>query len=110
LPFGEGSEVLRIVRGTRGRVRMRCEIVVRFGYGEIVPWVRREGRGLMAIAGPDMLHLHTEVPLKGENFKTAGEFTVSEGERLTFLLTWHPSNIEPPIDPDPFEALARTVD
>jgi GH15 family glucan-1,4-alpha-glucosidase len=110
LPFGDGSEVLRIVRGTRGRVRMNTEIIIRFGYGQIVPWVRREGRGLMAIAGPDMLHLHTEVPLKGENYKTTGEFTVTEGERIPFLLTWHPSNVEPPIDPDPFEALARTVD
>jgi GH15 family glucan-1,4-alpha-glucosidase len=57
-----------------------------------------------------MLHLHTEAPLKGENFKSAGEFTVAEGQRVPFLLTWHPSNFEPPIDPDPYEALARTVD
>jgi GH15 family glucan-1,4-alpha-glucosidase len=110
LPFGEGSEVLRIVYGKRGQVRMRSEIIIRFGYGAVVPWVRREGGGLMAIAGPDMLHLHTEAPLKGENFKTAGEFTVAEGQRVPFLLTWHPSNVEPPIDPDPYEALARTVD
>src|SRR5262249_43457200 len=59
LPFGDGSEVLRIVYGQRGRVRMRTEIVIRFDYGSVVPWVRRDGRGITAIAGPDMLHLHT---------------------------------------------------
>ncbi len=108
LPFGAGSEVLRIVEGKRGQVPMRTEIVIRFDYGSVVPWVRREERGLRAIAGPDMLHLHTPVDLHGENFKTAGEFTLSPGQKVAFLLTWHPSNESPPPDPDPYQALAKT--
>jgi GH15 family glucan-1,4-alpha-glucosidase len=108
LPFGEGSDVLRIVEGKRGQVPMRTEIVIRFDYGSVVPWVRSEEGGLLAIAGPDMLHLHTDVPLRGENFKTLGEFTVSAGQRVAFLMTWHPSHLSPPPEPDPYEALAKT--
>jgi GH15 family glucan-1,4-alpha-glucosidase len=109
LPFGDGSEVLRIVKGKHGHVPMQTELIIRFDYGSVVPWVRREEGGLVAIAGPDMLHLHTEVPLKGENFKTVSEFTVAAGQRVAFLLTWHPSHLPPPRDPDPHHALARTV-
>jgi len=108
LPFGEGSQVLRIVAGKSGQVPMGTELIVRFDYGSVVPWVRREGRGLVAIAGPDMLHLHTDVPLHGENFKTLGEFTVNAGQRVPFLLTWHPSHLPPPPDPNPEEALRKT--
>jgi GH15 family glucan-1,4-alpha-glucosidase len=106
LPFGEGSEVLRVVEGKRGRVPVRTEIVIRFGYGSVVPWMRREEGGLRAIAGPDMLHLHTDVPQGSENFKTAGDFALGPGERVAFLLTWHPSHLPPP--PDPYDALSRT--
>ncbi len=108
LPFGEGSQVLRIVQGQRGQVAMGTELVIRFDYGSAVPWVQSEEHGLKAIAGPDMLHLHTDVPLHGENFKTLGEFTVRAGERVPFLLNWHPSHLAPPPDPDPDEALCRT--
>jgi GH15 family glucan-1,4-alpha-glucosidase len=87
---------------------MRTEISIRFDYGSVVPWVQREEGGLRAIAGPDMLHLHTEVPLHGENYKTLGEFTVAAGQRVAFLMTWHPSHLAPPPDPDPYEALATT--
>src|SRR5947209_7785682 len=66
LPFGEGSEVLRVVKGKRGHVPMRTEIIMRFDYGSVVPWVRREEGGLVAIAGPDMLHLPADRPPKGE--------------------------------------------
>jgi GH15 family glucan-1,4-alpha-glucosidase len=62
--------------------------VIRFDYGAIVPWVRRTERGIRAIAGPDTLLLRTGVPLRGENHTIVGEFTVTQGERVTFDLTW----------------------
>jgi GH15 family glucan-1,4-alpha-glucosidase len=108
LPFGDGSEVLRIVEGKEGEVPMRTELIIRFDYGSVVPWVRSEEGGLRAIAGPDMLHLHTDVPLRGEKFTTVGDFTVVPGRRVAFLLTWHPSHLAPPPDPDPYEALTKT--
>ena len=68
---------MRLVIGERGRVTMACELILRFGYGAIVPWVSRMPDGaLRAVAGPDMVVLRTPVELHGENFKTVGEFTV----------------------------------
>lgn len=101
-------DVVRQVVGRQGQVRMRTEIVIRCDYGSIVPWVRREGDGIAAIAGPEVLHLRSEVPLHGENFKTVGEFTISAGQTVSFVLTWHPSHepAPPPIQPD--EAVRAT--
>src|SRR5579871_962576 len=91
MPVDDTSQVVRLVVGLRGQVRMRTELIIRFDYGSIVPWVRRIPGGLSAIAGPDMLRFQTPVPLRGHNFTTLGEFTVSQGERVPFELTWYPS-------------------
>jgi GH15 family glucan-1,4-alpha-glucosidase len=89
-------ELLRVVVGTRGQVRMRLELVIRFDYGSVVPWVRHTDHGITAIAGPDMLSLRTAVPLEGENFKTQATFTVAEGQKVPFDLTWYPSHRDEP--------------
>ena len=88
----ETPELLRVVVGTRGQVRMKFELVIRFDYGSVVPWVRRNGNGISAIAGPDMIRLRSDVPLHGENLKTEAEFTVAEGQKVSFDLTWYPSH------------------
>ncbi|MGH9335378.1 MAG: glycoside hydrolase family 15 protein, partial [Vicinamibacteria bacterium] len=90
-PRSERVDLVRVVVGRRGRVAMRTEIAIRFDYGWLVPWVRREGSGIVAVAGPDMLHLQSDVPLRGENFHTVGDFEIEEGESRAFVLTWHPS-------------------
>jgi len=87
-----GPELIRLVVGRRGQVLMRTELVIRFDYGSIVPWVRRVDGGIVAVAGPDFLQLRSGVELHGENFKTVGDFTVSEGQRVPFVLMWHPSH------------------
>ncbi|MDD5247799.1 MAG: glycoside hydrolase family 15 protein [Rhodocyclaceae bacterium] len=104
----ERRDVLRIVEGVSGRVAMRMELVIRFDYGAVVPWVRRAGDTLLAIAGPDMLELCTTVALRGEDMKTVAEFCVSQGERIPFSLNYRPSHEapQPAIDPEP--ALAAT--
>jgi GH15 family glucan-1,4-alpha-glucosidase len=107
-PRGAQPDLVRIVKGRRGTVRMCVEIVIRFDYGWIVPWVRKEDGGLRAVAGPDVLHLHSDVPLHGENFRTFGEFDVHEGETLSFVLTWHPSHLSAPSPVDPTRALEQT--
>ena len=89
-------ELLRVVVGTRGQIRMKLELVIRFDYGSVVPWVRRTGSGISAIAGPDMIRLHADVPLQNENMKTQAEFTVSEGQKVSFDLTWYPSHEREP--------------
>lgn len=95
-PRDETPNLARLVVGTRGQVQMNLELVIRFDYGSVVPWVRRSEHGITAIAGPDMLGLRTEVPLQGENFKTVSTFTVSEGQKVGFDLTWFPSHRDEP--------------
>jgi GH15 family glucan-1,4-alpha-glucosidase len=85
-------DVVRLVRGVRGHVQMRMELVVRFGYGAIVPWVRRQDYGLRAIAGPDALELRTPVDLRGEDFTTVAEFSVGAGATVPFVLAYRPSH------------------
>jgi GH15 family glucan-1,4-alpha-glucosidase len=106
---GRGSSVIRLVVGERGRIAMRTELVIRFGYGAIVPWVTRLDDGtLRAIAGPDMVVLRTPVDLTGQNFRTVGEFSVAAGETIPFVLTYASSHIPPPDPIDPQAALAGT--
>lgn len=99
----EAPDVARIVVGERGEVRLRMELVMRMGYGQIVPWVQREGEVVRAIAGPDALQLWTPVPTHGEDLKTVAELVVRAGERVPFVLTWFPSHLTAPrahIDPE----------
>jgi GH15 family glucan-1,4-alpha-glucosidase len=108
-PKGQASDVIRIVVGIEGRVRMRSELVIRFDYGRAVPWVSRLENGVLrAIAGPNMLLLSTPVSLRGKDMKTVGEFTVAAGDQVPFVLTHAPSYLPIPVLPDPFSALADT--
>ena len=84
-------DVVRIVEGLRGEVPMRMQLVIRFDYGSIVPWVRRFRDGIRAIAGPDGLVLRTPVPTYGRDLRTYADFTVSARERVPFVLSYHAS-------------------
>jgi len=101
-------DLARIVECVRGRVRMQMELTIRFDYGSIVPWVRHVGGALHAIAGPDSIWLRTPVPVRGENWTTVADFTVAEGERAPFMLTWHASHRPAPRRIDPIRALGDT--
>src|SRR5262245_37408131 len=101
-------DLVRVVRGVRGRVAMATELVIRFDYGKVVPWVRRQDRGIVAIAGPENLRLRSDVPLHGRGFTTAAEFSVGEGEEAGFVLTWYPSTAPEPADTDARAALDAT--
>ena len=86
------SDLVRIVRGLRGTVAMRTELVVRYDHGAVLPWVARQDDGCLHFtAGPDRLVLDTKVALRGENMRSVGEFSVAAGEELAFALTWSPS-------------------
>jgi GH15 family glucan-1,4-alpha-glucosidase len=108
-PRGKDSDLVRIVRGERGQVRLRTELVLRFDYGRTVPWVSHLPDGtLCAIAGPDMVLLHTPVALHGEQLRTVGEFDVHAGQTVPFVLTHGASHLEPPTAADPQSSLATT--
>ena len=102
-------DLVRIVEGVRGRVEMRMELALRFDYGSIVPWVRSLDGALVAIAGPDAVALHTPVELEGRDLRTYASFTVAEGDRVPFVLTWFPSNEPVPRRIDAESALADTI-
>jgi GH15 family glucan-1,4-alpha-glucosidase len=107
-PRGEAVDIVRIVEGLRGSVRMRGELVLRFDYGHVVPWVRRDDRGIRAVAGPDAAYLTTHAPLRGEDLRTISEFTVHAGERVPFVLAWTPSHLPRPKPVNPERALQDT--
>ncbi|MGW1808726.1 glycoside hydrolase family 15 protein [Streptomyces sp. NPDC002078] len=104
-------DVVRIVEGVSGRVTVRSTLRLRFDYGSIMPWMRRADGHRVAVAGPDSVWLRSEpsVHTWGEDFGTHSEFTVAEGERVAFVLTWHPSHEERPPLNDPFEGLECSV-
>jgi len=108
-PRGEAPDVVRIVEGVSGTVDFASELVIRFDYGHIVPWVRRVDGGSVAVAGADSLVFRTTAETRGENLTTVSELTVSEGERHSFVLTWAPSYREVPDAIDPERALDDTV-
>jgi GH15 family glucan-1,4-alpha-glucosidase len=110
-PRGRNSDVVRLVRGDRGRVRLRMELILRFDYGRSVPWVNRLPDGsLRAIAGPDMVVLRTPVPLRGEDLTTVAEFDVGAGDTIPFVLTHGPSHLALPEEIDPLASLDTTVE
>jgi GH15 family glucan-1,4-alpha-glucosidase len=86
------SDLVRIVKGIRGVVAMHTELVVRFEYGSVVPWVsRQDDRRLELTAGPDRLVLETRIPVRGANLRTVGEFEIAAGDEVAFTLSWSPS-------------------
>lgn len=102
--------LVRRVEGVEGRVELGLELVIRFDYGSIVPWVHRlADGGLQATAGPDTLVLHAPVALHGEDLRTRGDFTVAAGQRLDFSLVWHPTHDGHPPPEAPAVGLARTI-
>ena len=103
------TEVARVVEGLRGSVRMAMELVLRFDYGRVVPWVRRLGGGISAVAGPDAVLVTCGVPTRGENMTTRADFEVREGQTVPFLLTWHPSEQRAPGPIDVPGAVADTA-
>ena len=110
-PRGEASDVIRLVRGIKGSVKMRMELVIRFGMGADIPWVKRtEDGALLAIGGPDMTVLRTPIKLRGKDMTTVADFEVREGETVPFVLTYDESHLAPPDPIDPAQALQDTED
>ncbi|MCU0307152.1 MAG: glycoside hydrolase family 15 protein [Thermoleophilia bacterium] len=106
---GEGPALIRIVDGLEGRVTMRSELVVRFDYGAVVPWVLRREEGLLLVGGPDALWLRGPVEHEGVGMTSVAEFAVGAGERAAFSLSWAPAHRPPPPDPDAAQALRATL-
>jgi GH15 family glucan-1,4-alpha-glucosidase len=111
-PRGDASDVVRLVRGISGRVKLRMELVIRFGFGIDIPWVKRaqDGSALLAICGQDMTVLRTPVETRGEDLTTVADFDVSAGQTIPFVLTYGPSHLPVPKPINPAAALQETED
>jgi GH15 family glucan-1,4-alpha-glucosidase len=108
MPIRENHpQVVRVVEAVRGEVAMHMDLVIRFGYGSMVPWVRRADGLLSAIAGPDALALWTPIETRGEDMTTVADFSVSATEHVPFVLTWYPSH---EMAPRPVDASYATHD
>ena len=104
----EAPDVVRVAQCLAGRVRVRMELVLRFDFGRVVPWVRQSGDGgLTAVAGPDAVHFITGRPTHGREMTTVAEFTLEAGDEAPFVLTWYPSHHA---EPAPVDAIAATAD
>ncbi|HEU0146748.1 MAG TPA: glycoside hydrolase family 15 protein [Bradyrhizobium sp.] len=109
-PRGNASDIVRLVRGVEGAVAIRMELVIRFGFGVDIPWVRRsdDGSALLMVCGPDMTVLRTPVETRGEDLTTIAEFEVRAGQTVPFVLTYGPSHLPMPAAIDPELALKET--
>ena len=103
------SHIVRLVRGRAGQIEMCSELVMRFDYGSIIPWVTRHGdHSLHAVAGPDSVILHSQAVLKPDKFRHRASFVVHAGETVCFTMGYSPSYNIPPNAIDPLRALEET--
>ncbi|MDX3585309.1 glycoside hydrolase family 15 protein [Streptomyces europaeiscabiei] len=104
-------DVVRIVEGLSGRVTLRSTLRLRFDYGSVVPWMRRSDGHRVAVAGPDSVWLRSEPGVRSwsEDRATYAEFTVEPGEKVAFVLTWHPSHEPRPRLVDPYRSLRSSL-
>ena len=94
-PMQGHPTIVRIVESVEGSVEMTAELVVRFDSGTTVPWVNHHDDGsLSAVAGPHLLLLHSEVPLRGRSMKSFATFRIQQGQRVRFALTYQASWLE----------------
>ncbi|HEY8282314.1 MAG TPA: glycoside hydrolase family 15 protein, partial [Leifsonia sp.] len=104
----QAADLVRIVEGISGSVRMHSDLALRFDYGRVVPWVTHHERGIRSIAGPDGVTVSSPAPLIGKDLRTVSDFTVDAGETIPFVLTWYPSHERIPKPTDATDALDTT--
>jgi GH15 family glucan-1,4-alpha-glucosidase len=108
-PRGNASDVVRLVRGVSGKVKLQMELVIRFGFGIDIPWVKRtEDGALLAICGQDMTVLRTPIETCGRDLTTVADFEVNANETIPFVLTYGPSHLPLPKPINPAQALEDT--
>jgi GH15 family glucan-1,4-alpha-glucosidase len=82
-PGAERSTIVRIVEGVSGRVSVRSELVIRFGFGQIVPSIDGTPGAYVATAGSDALAF---------SGPAASTFEVTAGDRVSLTLSWFPAH------------------
>ena len=110
MPFAgpQRHSVIRIVEGLEGTVPVTMDLVVRFGYGQNKPWITALNGEIELTTAPDAVVLRTPAHLQFDDKDVWGTVSVKKGERVPFVLTWHPADEPPPPPLDPRTALAET--
>jgi len=83
-------ELVRIVEGQRGTLRLRIEFAPRFDFGEVKPWIYRVGeRAHCAVGSNAGLLLSGDVELRlGDEHTLLAEVDVHAGERLHLAMVY----------------------
>lgn len=108
----EGPSLIRSVEGIEGEVDLDFKLTIRFDYGSIIPWVRRnpDGSGITAIAGPEAITIYSPIPLHGKNMHTEASFKIQAGKKKSFILYWYPSHLcSPPQLTNPDQQILKTI-
>jgi len=113
MPVAAGAaahvDLVRRVEGISGRVRIRTELRLRFGFGRTEPWLRTDQGRLVAVAGPHTVYL--DGPVGPEHVRSGAvvrELEVSAGQAVDFQLSWCELGQPPPPVLDGAEAADRT--
>jgi GH15 family glucan-1,4-alpha-glucosidase len=103
LPMREGGrldpyqQILRVIEGREGDVPVRIDIVPRFDYGSIEPWIRQFGESRFhAVGGGDGLLVSADLELIiEERHSLACEYEISAGERRHLSIVYaRPEDLE----------------
>lgn len=106
---GEASDIVRIVEGKEGCVRVRSVLDLRFEYGQLRPMIRRvKDCEVSALAGPHAVVLRGTGRLEVDGSTIGCGFDLRPGERATFVLTYFPSHHDVPEPVDVDAALEET--
>jgi GH15 family glucan-1,4-alpha-glucosidase len=96
-------DLIRIVEGVEGEVPIHSDLLVRFGYGKLIPWIKCDGTHATLTSGPDAISFDSPVPLRPDwdEARIEADFVVRAGERLAFALEYYPSHrpsVSRPVD------------
>jgi len=102
------SDVYRLIEGISGEVHVRSELIIRFDYGALLPWLQRTDRGIRAVAGPDAIHCFSDVRQEIVGSAVVTEFRVRAGQQTSFQLTWTEAHAPPPAERNVTQVLEDT--
>ena len=94
------SCVVRIVRGIKGRSRVRTVFSPRFDYGAVKPSIEARGRGSWSVvSGPHRLTLRSDAPLSNSEGNLVADWSLKNRESYYFTLQYSNSysQDEPPV-------------
>ncbi|MFD4576357.1 glycoside hydrolase family 15 protein [Streptomyces sp. NPDC058417] len=109
-PGGGAAQMVRIVRGVSGRVAMRSLLRARPGHGITVPYIGVAGRRVSIDLDDGRLWLDTAATTVESRGDLCSEFAVSEGDEITFTLSWEDGQDGPPPLPDAAGLMKETAD